>query len=132
MTMESQEKLPQIILELGYMSMRTGFLKEARSFLDAAQALRPNDPTPGLFLGMWHFAQGQYGDAERGYRQVLQQHEDHDLTRAYLAEALIAQKRWSEAETALNSVVQGNRDPSAVAFAKELLSGLRSGLFQRA
>ena len=132
MTRDFQEQIPRLLLELGYFSLRMGSMPEACALLEAAQTLRPSDPTPALFLGMLHFAQGQYAGAERLYRQVLQQHEEHDLARAYLAESLIVQKRWSEAESMLNTVTNNTRDPQAVAFAGGLLNGLRAGIFQRA
>lgn len=132
MSTDWNEQLPRICLEMGYLSMKMGSMPQAQTFLEAAQALRPEDPTPPMFMGMWHFAQGRYSDAERSYRQVLEQHETHDLTRAFLAEALIAQRRWAEAESILSSIVKESHDAAAIAFANELLSGLKLGVFSRA
>lgn len=125
------EDVPRLILEMGYLCMKTGSLPQAQAYLEAAQALRPNDPTPPMFMGMWHFAQGHFGDAEKSYRRVLDTHASHDLTRAFLAESLIAQKRWPEAEKILASVVQANKDAAAVTFAQELINGLKLGVFHR-
>ncbi len=132
MLLEFGEQIPRLVLEMAYLNMKMGSMPQAQVFLEAAQTLRPQDPTPPMFMGMWHFAQGQYADAERSYRQVLQQHADHDLTRAFLAETLIAQRRWAEAETLLNGIVKGDRDAAAVTFANELISGMKLGVFQRA
>jgi hypothetical protein len=84
-----------------------------------------------MFLGMARFAAGKPEDAERAYREILESQDD-DLTRAFLAESLLAQRRWDEARALLEKVVGADRQPAAVRFAKELLGGLESGVFQRA
>jgi len=132
MSTEYQEQVPRLILELGYLSMQKGSMQQAQVLFEAAQALRPADPTPALFLGMLQFAQEQFPTAEKVYRQILQQHDGYDLARVYLAESLIAQKRWAEAEPLLTTVTQKKRDEKAVQFADSLLSALRTGIFQRA
>jgi thioredoxin-like negative regulator of GroEL len=81
---------------------------------------------------MTQFAEGHYDEAERAYRAVLDRHADDDLTRAFLAETLIAQKRWSEAKAVLQAVVSANRHSAAVAFARTLGEQLERGLFQGA
>ena len=92
--------------------------------------LRPKDPTPAMFLGLVHFSSRRYGEAEATYRRILEKHED-DLTRAFLGESLIAQKRWDEAKRELETVVRQDLNPAAVTFARELLDTLGKGIFQR-
>jgi len=99
------EDVSPLLVELGYFCVQQGLTAEAQSLLRGAQVLRPKDPAPGLFLGMSHFASGGYAEAERTYRRVLETHDD-DLTRAFLAETLIAQKRWAESKTLLEEVVK--------------------------
>lgn len=132
MAEDRQQDVPRLLLEMGYWSVRQGMTAEAQVLLKGAQALRPHDPTPTMFLGMAQFAVGRFADAERLYRQVLERHDDDDLTRAFLGESLIAQKRWGEAEELLQAVVKADRQPAAVTFASELLTQLKRGLFQRA
>ena len=123
--------VPRLLLELGYWGVRRGRIAEAQVLLKGAQALLPDEPGPAMLLGMAHFAAGRYPEAERTYRQILERHDD-DLTRSFLGESLIAQKRWAEAKEALRAVVEGKRHPEAVRFASELLAQLERGLFQRA
>ena len=130
MTEAWEESAPRLLLELGYWCIRNGQAADAQVLLRGARAYRPNDPTPAMFLGMADFAAGRYPEAERAYREVLEKHDD-DLTRAFLAESLIAQKRWNEATTLLEGVVQKDRQPAATTFARELLQQLKNGLFQR-
>jgi len=129
---EVETAIPRLLLEIGFLNLAQGSMPDARTMFEAAEKLRPGDPTPPLFLGLWHFARGSYADAERQYRQILKRHPNHDLSKAHLGEALIAQKRWSEAETVLGPVAKQKASPEAASFASELLSGLRSGIFQRA
>lgn len=124
--------VPRLLLELGYWSVQRGRTAEAQVLLKGAQALLPNEPGPEMFMGMAHFAAGRYSEAERTYRQVLERHDDDDLTRAFLGESLIAQKRWAEAKETLRAVVELNRQEAAARFAGELLAQLERGLFQRA
>lgn len=125
------EDVSPLLVELGYFCVQQGLTAEAQSLLRGAQVLRPKDPAPGLFLGMSHFASGGYAEAERTYRRVLETHDD-DLTRAFLAETLIAQKRWAESKTLLEEVVKQGRHAAATSFARELLAALERGIFQRA
>jgi Flp pilus assembly protein TadD len=124
-------ELPRLLLELGYWSLRQGRIEEARCLLRGAEALRPRDPAPAMFLGMTLFAEGRYDEAERTYRAVLDRHDD-DLTRSFLAESLIAQKRLSEAKALLQAVVDANRHEAAVVFARTLGEQVERGLFQSA
>jgi Flp pilus assembly protein TadD len=132
MTEAWEESLPRLLLEMGYFALKRGSLSDAHVLLKGAQALRPKDPTPEMFRGMAHFAAGAYTDAEKCYRGILEAHADDDLTRTFLAESLIAQKRWSDAQTLLAAVIKSDRNPAAAGFALELLNGLARGFLQRA
>ena len=132
MAADVENEIPRLLLELGFLNLTQGSAPDARTMFEAAGKLRPDDPTPPLFLGLWHFAAARYADAERQYRQSLKRHPNHELTKAHLGEALIAQKRWNEAETVLAPVAKQTAEPDAARFASELLSCLRQGIFQRA
>ncbi|MCS7313307.1 MAG: tetratricopeptide repeat protein [Acidobacteria bacterium] len=132
MTHEWESQIPRLLLELGYFCLQSELFSPAQVLIEGAQALRPQDPVPSMLMGMVYFAQNQYTEAERAYQKALGQDPDHDLTKAFLAETLIAQKRYAEAEKLLSAVVERNRDADAVTFARELLSVLRQGVFQRA
>jgi len=126
-----EDTLPRLLLEMGYWGLQRGALADAEVLLKGARALRPKDPTPVMFLGLVHFSSRRYAEAESTYRSILEKHED-DLTRTFLAESLIAQKRWDEATQELQTVLKQNLNPSAVTFAGELLETLKKGIFQRA
>jgi Flp pilus assembly protein TadD len=126
-----EEEVPRLLLELGYWCVQQGQPADAETLLSGARALRPDNTTAAMFLGMARFAAGRPAEAERVYREILEGRDD-DLTRAFLAESLLAQKRWKEARSLVEEIVTANRHPAAVRFAGELLEGLKSGIFQRA
>jgi Flp pilus assembly protein TadD len=126
-----EEEVPRLLLELGYWCVQQGQHADAETLLSGARALRPDNTTAAMFLGMARFAAGRPAEAERVYREILEGRDD-DLTRAFLAESLLAQKRWKEARSLVEEIVTANRHPAAVRFAGELLEGLKSGIFQRA
>jgi Flp pilus assembly protein TadD len=125
-------EVPRLLIELGYWALRQGRLDDSRTILRGAAALRPQDSTPAMFLGMTFFAEGRYDEAERTYRAVLDRHADDDLTRSFLAESLVAQRRWSEAKALLKAVVDTNRHEAAVVFARTLGEQVERGLFDSA
>lgn len=131
MAHEWESQVPRLLLELGYFCLQSELFPQAQVLIEGAQALRPQDPVPLMLMGLLYFTQNQYAEAERAYQKALGQDPDHDLTKAFLAETLIAQKRYAEAEKLLSAVVERNRDADAVTFARELLSVLRQGIFQR-
>jgi Flp pilus assembly protein TadD len=125
-------ELPRLLLELGYWSLREGRFDEARVLLRGAEAARPGDPAPPMFLGMTLFAEGRYTEAEGSYRALLERVPEDDLTRCFLAESLVAQRRFGEAKALLEAVVAAARQEAAVAFARTLGEQVERGLFQRA
>ena len=52
------------------------------------------------------------------------------MVEAYLAESLIAQKRWGDAERHLKHVLESSEDEAVKEFASALYEGLKNGVFQ--
>lgn len=128
----SPEHVPDLLAELTLLLVNDGRHREADSVLTAFTELRPHDPRGGLLAGLSDFSEACYGDAEGHYLRLLSAHPDCDLGRAFLAECLIAQRRWREAQAALDMVLDADRDVEAVRLANSLAAGLSSGLFQHA
>lgn len=127
----NHDETPALLAELTFFLLQTGELEQAARVLGALSALRGEHPTTHLLGGLLAFAAGRYGDAEGRYRRLLEDHPGHDLGRAFLAESLLAQRRWREAEELLSNVRRERRDPHAVRLAEGLAEGLRSRLFQQ-
>lgn len=126
------DKIVPLMAELSYFLLKQGMFPETRVCLDGLAELRPDHPTTHLLNGMFYFALEQYPEAEKHYRRMLEQSPDDLLARAYLAEALIAQQRWREAESLLESIPDEPSSEPAVRFASYLKEALKEGIFQRA
>ena len=122
------DETPPLLAEITAFLLQTGEIERAGEVLEALTELRGGHPTTTLLSGQVAFAAGRYNGAEKLYRQLVEDHPEHELGRAFLAESLIAQRRFREAEDLLSTV---RRDPPAVRFAEGLVEGLQSGLFQQ-
>lgn len=87
-----------------------GNLAEARSLLERAQRLDPNEATGQVALADIQAGQRQYAVAEASYRRVLKAHPGNaDATRG-LIDALIAQGRNNEAVTLAQELTPAQRN----------------------
>ncbi|HVS02005.1 MAG TPA: tetratricopeptide repeat protein [Thermoanaerobaculia bacterium] len=127
-----ESRLAQLLAELCFYLIKQGDHERARVMLQGLKELRPQHPTPHILEGLFHFGRLDYPAAERSYRSGLEQEPANDLAKAFLAESLIPQRRYREAEKLLEEVIGRGADASAVALAQGLNEGLRQGLFQRA
>lgn len=130
--MQPDNDLPKLLTEVGFHLLQSGAFDKAETVVQGLAELRPAEPAVHLLAGMVAFARSRFPDAERSYRRILAIDPFHDLGRAFLAESLIAQRRWREAEVLLGQVELSARDPQAARLAAGLAQGLRKGIFQRA
>ena len=77
------------------------------------------------------FAETRYRKAEALCWQVLESAPGEIPARAFLAEALIAQRRWLDAQDVLLGLRTVRSVPEALDFAAALRQGFETGLFQR-
>lgn len=126
-------ELPQLLAELTLFATHAGAIERGRELWKGLSALHPTHAATRLLDGMLHTLAGSFEKAEASYRQILGDDPEHVGARTFLAESLIGQKRWREAEAVLGEVVaEGNEDDPAVTYAAELKGALDKGLFQRA
>jgi Flp pilus assembly protein TadD len=123
--------LAELLAELGLYATKQGDFARAQVLLDGLQELRPAEPHVDILRGLLAFGREDFAASEKAYREALGKDGESDLGRAFLAEALIPQKRFREAEQLLGQVMSSERDPSAVAFARSLHEALRQGVFTR-
>jgi Flp pilus assembly protein TadD len=124
-------QLAGLLAEVAYYLIRKGELEPAQAVLQGLKELQPQHSSPLVLEGICHFAKLDFAAAERSYRAGLEREPDNDLARAFLAESLIPQRRYREAEDLLRKVISRKSDQAAVALAQGLDDGLRQGLFQR-
>lgn len=125
-------ELPQLLAELTLFATHAGATERGREFWSGLAALNPDHAATRLLDGMLHTLAGSFEKAEASYRKILEGDSDHVGARTFLAESLIGQKRWREAEEILADVVESGREDPAVTYAGELKGALEKGLFQRA
>lgn len=78
------------------------------------------------------FAETRYSKAEGLYWQVLESSPGELSARVFLAEALIAQRLWLDAQDVLLGLMASREpDQATLAYAQALLHGFEIGLYQR-
>ena len=130
--MSDNPQLAGLLAEVAYYLIRKGELERAQTVVQGLKELQPQQSSPLVLEGLCHFAKLDFPAAERSYRAGLEREPENDLARTFLAESLIPQRRYREAEELLRKVLSRKSDQAAVALAQGLDEGLRQGLFQRA
>ena len=87
---------------LGWVLWFTGRADEALPWLNAAVALRPDNPWPQFYLGNVNLALGDYPQAERRYRSALQINPQHSSAQAGAIWSLLAANKDEEARSELS------------------------------
>ena len=131
MTESLEKDIPALLAELSVLAMKIGADDKAKLWLEAIAELEPGHATTDLLYGLYHFSRQEFSAAERRYRMGLEKAPNDDLTRTFLAESLIPQRRYREAGELLEKVLTGGSNPDAVEFAKNLNEGLQQGYFQQ-
>lgn len=133
---EVEQELPELFAELCLWLTGAGSVQQAREMWAGVAALLPDRSSTQWLAGQLAFAAGRYSEAELRYRQALVLKPADPTARAYLAESLIAQRRFLEARKLLDELAQERTrergDDPALRFASELRKGLEAGLFHRA
>lgn len=127
-----RSELPQLLAELTLFATHAGAIERGREFWTGLAALNPDHAATRLLDGMLYTLAGSFEKAEASYRSILNDDADHVGARTFLAESLIGQKRWREAEEVLDGVTESGIEDPAVTYASELKGALEKGLFQRA
>ncbi|UUY10498.1 tetratricopeptide repeat protein [Pseudomonas sp. J452] len=95
---------------LGYtLADRTTRYTEAKTLIEQAYQLDPEDPATLDSLGWVNFRLGNLQDAERYLRQALEKYPDHEVA-AHLGEVLWAQGKQREARKVWASALQAQPD----------------------
>jgi tetratricopeptide (TPR) repeat protein len=133
-TLNTPTGLPELLEDLCLLLLTSGDVDGAERLYEGLAEVGGQRPGTWMVGGFVAFARSQFSEAEACYRQVLAVR-PHDLgARCFLAEALIAQQRLTDAGAVLDSVEsapQAALRPTELAFAAALREGLTSGLFRR-
>jgi Flp pilus assembly protein TadD len=127
----SQSEVPaetvQLLAELGLFLSKIGMLPEAAMLGRGVSELRPAAAQGPLLEGYVAFAAGRTADAEKHYRTAVARAPEDATVRTFLAESLLAQRRFREAEDLLAKA--STSGDAGGRMAKELLDAVRQGLF---
>ncbi len=129
---QPQSRLSQRLAARCLRAEGRGDLAQAQKQWASLAVLQPQHPTTSLLAGILAFSDRRYRDAERHYWEVLEKNPGDLTARAFLAEALIAQRRWNDAHEVIAGLAEvRGQDHPALLFADSLRRGFEVGLYQR-
>lgn len=122
----------QLVAALCLLHAERGAMGEAARLWEQLEKRRhPRGSAPHLLAALLAFADRRYNEAEAQCWRALD-HAPGDLfTRSFLAETLLAQRRWLDAQNVLEGLTQARVTHPALAFVKALRHGFEVGLYQR-
>jgi predicted Zn-dependent protease len=116
----SDEEL-RVILEAGFALRYTRRLDEAAEIFRGVSALLPESDVPRVALGTVELERGKFVEAQAACEEALRYDPGSLYARVHRAEALLFQKRRSEAETELNSIIAADPESPHTRTARALL-----------
>ncbi len=96
-TLIADSKSPEFLYRFGLEAMRVEMFDEAKSALQRAADLRPNDPAYLLALGIASLRKTDLFDAEKRFRRVLEIQPTNAQAQLHLGYVLLIQKKYPEA-----------------------------------
>jgi predicted Zn-dependent protease len=116
----SDEEL-RVILEAGFALRYTRRLDEAADIFRGVAALLPKSDVPRVALGTVELERGKFAEAQSACEEALRNDPESLYARVHRAEALLFQKRRSEAETELNAIMVADPESPHSRTARALL-----------
>jgi len=96
-TLTADSKSPEFLYRFGLEAMRVEMFDEAKSALQRAVDLRPNDPSYLLALGIACLRKTDLFEAEKRFRRVLEIQPTNAQGQLHLGYVLLVQKKYNEA-----------------------------------
>lgn len=116
-----------VLMEGGYVYLRTGRLGEAKEVFEGVSVLAPESEVPLVAMGSVSFAQFKYDQAIRTYKKALALRPDSPFARAYLGEALFFGGKTKEAIQELEKASRMDPQGKSGDFARALLEAIAKG-----
>lgn len=111
----------RVILEAGFALRYTRRLDEAADIFRGVAALLPESDIPRVALGTVELERGRFAEAQAACEEALRYEPESLYARVHRAEALLFQRRRSEAETELNAIIVAHPDSPHSRTARALL-----------
>jgi protein O-GlcNAc transferase len=99
---------PELHYKFALITLKSGIYEEAKSALEQAIKLRPNEPTYFLALGATLLKKPDLYEAEQAFRRALKLQPDSSQGQMYLGYTLLKQKQYSEARIYLEKSVKAD------------------------
>ncbi len=119
----------KLLLESAYFYIEMGKYKEAQEVFEGCISLLPRSDVPRIGLGNLFVAQGRFDLAEAQYNEAIKANEKSASAYAFLAEALLFQKKLSQATPALEKALSLEPNGPAGQLARSLQQGQQDGVF---
>ena len=97
-TLSADSKSPDFLYRFGLEAMQVEMFDEAKSALQRAVELRPNDPSLMLALGIAWLRKTDLFEAEKLFRRVLEIQPTNAQAQLHLGYVLLTQKKYPEAK----------------------------------
>jgi len=96
-TLTAGSKSPELLYKFGMEAMRANMFDEAKSALQRAVEMRPNDPSYVLALGIAQLRKTDLFEAEKLFRRVVEIQPTNAQGQLHLGYVLLIQKQYPEA-----------------------------------
>ena len=120
----------KLLLESAYFLIEMGKHKQAQEVFEGCVALLPRSDVPRIGLGNLFTAQGRFDLAEQQYREAIKVREDSASAHAFLAEALLFQKKEALAQPHLDKALSLDPEGPAGALVRSMREALKEGAFR--
>lgn len=115
-----QPEFLQLMARLAHFGILKSQYKEAGVIIDMLRTVRPDSDIPFIPLGMLHFAQHQFRQACEAFMGAIEKNPENDFAKAHLAMVLRRIDARKESDALIEEILEANREPEIVAFAKEI------------
>jgi tetratricopeptide (TPR) repeat protein len=110
-TLSADSTSPEFLYKFALVALRAGMIDQAKSALERALKLRPDDPAYLLALGVAWLSRGDLFEAEKLFRRLVQLQPDNSLGQLHLGYVFLNQKKYREARLWLE---KSARSPNAI------------------
>jgi tetratricopeptide (TPR) repeat protein len=96
-SLTADSKSPDFLYKFGLIALKAGMGDQAKSAIDRAIKLRPNEPSYVLALGVAWLKKGDLFEAEKVFRRLIKLQPDSTQGQLHLGYVLLNQKKYLEA-----------------------------------
>jgi predicted Zn-dependent protease len=112
----------KILLEAGVLLRELGRYDDAEIVLRGVSEIVPDSEVPDVLLGTVELQRGRFSEAQRLYEETLSRYPNSSYAQLHHAEALLFQKKRSEAVSELEAIISNDPNSPHSETARMLLS----------